>query len=104
MLIARYLPLPEPAINIEYSYVQDVYVSDIGCQLVIKVNLKENSCFPFGYCSPVSYNFSGFKIVSTQIQPTAQFNKFEVRLHSYTIIHPTIHRHKLSVVVVNCPS
>ena len=50
MLIARYSPLPEPATNIEYSYVQDVYVSDIGCQLVIKVNLKENSCFPFGYC------------------------------------------------------
>ena len=62
MLIARYSPLPEPETNIKYSYVQDVYVSDIGCQLVIKVNLKENSCFPFGYCSPVSYNFSGFKM------------------------------------------
>ena len=30
-------------------YIQDVYISDTGCQMVLKVNIGDGSCVPFGW-------------------------------------------------------
>ena len=30
-------------------FIQDVYISDTGCQMVLKVNIDDGSCVPFGW-------------------------------------------------------
>ena len=30
-------------------YIQDVYISNTGCQMVLKVNIGDGSCVPFGW-------------------------------------------------------
>ena len=44
------------------------------------------------------------KLSKPKLNQQINSTEFEVRLHSYPIIHPTPHPHKLSVVVVNCPA
>ena len=51
-----------------------------------------------------------FKLSKPKLNQQLNSTEFEVRLHSYPMIHPTPphpthhHHHKLSVVVVNCPA